>query len=373
MVPDTFLADLGPGQPLDGPTRAFFELRFGYDFSSVRMHREAKAAESARTVTALAYTVGNHVVFGAGQYAPESDAGRRLLAHELTHTIQQRSGGLWLARQCDPTWAGLPWSDRVANVRAMAGGAARDQCMADMIDEALYPNVTVHQSTNTSPSIDTAIAAGRYTEWGTLSDLHVNFDRNLNAKTHDPNQFGETQFRTSPGGGSISIFIVLGSNALNPVGPQHTRMAFDHEEGHAMDFLNQFALAGLGPPHAATPGEELAIHAEGFSMYFLDLWTIDNTTGNFRLSNDFSPLFPNYARATPAEQDNAFDSIKMFYEVRIQRIACDEMKFKIWLQMMQNARPSSDALVNRINALPGLGLARGTAPVAHFDATLGCA
>jgi hypothetical protein len=67
-------------------------------------------------------------------------------------------------------------------------------------------------------------------------------------------------------------------------------------------------------------------------MHFLDLWAIDNTAGTFRISNTFSPLFPNYASATPAERDSAFDSIKTFYEVRIPGIPCNEMKFKIWLK-----------------------------------------
>src|SRR5882672_6423977 len=72
------------GQPLDAGTRAFFEPRFAHDFSRVRVHADAKAAESTRAVNALAYTVGRDVVFGAGQYAPQTSEGHRLLAHELT-------------------------------------------------------------------------------------------------------------------------------------------------------------------------------------------------------------------------------------------------------------------------------------------------
>jgi Domain of unknown function (DUF4157) len=79
-----------PGRPLDAASRAFFEPRFGHDFSQVRVHTDAKAAESARAVNALAYTVGRDVVFGHGQFAPHSVAGQRLLAHELAHTVQQR-------------------------------------------------------------------------------------------------------------------------------------------------------------------------------------------------------------------------------------------------------------------------------------------
>ncbi|MEO7908474.1 MAG: DUF4157 domain-containing protein [Roseiflexaceae bacterium] len=78
-----------PGQPLDAATRAFLEPRFGHDFSGVRVHTDARAAESVQTVNALAYTVGQNIVFGVGQYAPGTSAGRRLMAHELTHVVQQ--------------------------------------------------------------------------------------------------------------------------------------------------------------------------------------------------------------------------------------------------------------------------------------------
>ncbi len=77
------------GEPLDPRTRAFMEPRLGAELGGVRVHRDTHAADSARAVQARAYTVGNHVVFGSGQYAPHSDAGRRLIGHELVHVLQQ--------------------------------------------------------------------------------------------------------------------------------------------------------------------------------------------------------------------------------------------------------------------------------------------
>ncbi|MFI5177524.1 MAG: DUF4157 domain-containing protein [Vicinamibacterales bacterium] len=77
------------GHPLDAQTRAFMEPRFGHDLSRVRIHWDQKAIESARAVNALAYTVGRDIVFGPGQYAPGTRAGRRVIAHELTHVVQQ--------------------------------------------------------------------------------------------------------------------------------------------------------------------------------------------------------------------------------------------------------------------------------------------
>lgn len=79
------------GQPLDATARTFMESRFGHDFSQVRVHANAQAAESARAVNARAYTVGNDVVFADNQYAANTSAGYRLLAHELAHVVQQSS------------------------------------------------------------------------------------------------------------------------------------------------------------------------------------------------------------------------------------------------------------------------------------------
>lgn len=78
------------GQPLEPSARSQMEPRFGHDFSRVRIHTDDRAAQSAQSVHALAYTVGQHIVFDRGQYSPASSAGQHLLAHELTHVIQQQ-------------------------------------------------------------------------------------------------------------------------------------------------------------------------------------------------------------------------------------------------------------------------------------------
>jgi hypothetical protein len=97
-----------PGVPLSASTRAFFEPRFGEDLGHVRVHMDGMASRSAREVNALAYTVGSHIVFGAGRYEPGTSQGQRLLAHELTHVLQQ---GRYLSlpsiqRQADPDRSG---------------------------------------------------------------------------------------------------------------------------------------------------------------------------------------------------------------------------------------------------------------------------
>lgn len=80
------------GNSLSTETRAFFEPRFGYDFSRVKVFSDARAARSAQSLNALAYTYGENIVFNQSKYRPETAAGRRLLAHELAHVVQQQTG-----------------------------------------------------------------------------------------------------------------------------------------------------------------------------------------------------------------------------------------------------------------------------------------
>ncbi len=80
----------GGGEALSASTRAYFEPRFGRDFSGVRVHRGSGTSDVARSLNARAFTVGRDIAFGEGEYAPEASGGRRLLAHELTHVVQQR-------------------------------------------------------------------------------------------------------------------------------------------------------------------------------------------------------------------------------------------------------------------------------------------
>jgi Domain of unknown function (DUF4157) len=80
------------GQPLDRSTQALMQSRLGQDFSDVRVHSDGKATESAKAVNAHAYTVGTDVVFQSDKYAPGTESGKKMLAHELTHVVQQKAG-----------------------------------------------------------------------------------------------------------------------------------------------------------------------------------------------------------------------------------------------------------------------------------------
>ncbi len=110
------------GQPLDAQTRAFMEPRFGHDFSHVRVHTDAKASESAHAMNALAYTVGQHIVFASSPFAPRTPSGEHLLRHELVHAIQQRD------------------SSPLAGSESLEVGPANDRWEAEAEKNANSPN-----------------------------------------------------------------------------------------------------------------------------------------------------------------------------------------------------------------------------------------
>jgi hypothetical protein len=88
---EKYLRNIAGGEELNKPERNFFESRMNADFSSVKLHTDRLANESAEGIQALAYTHANHIVFGSGQYQPHTNQGKKLMAHELTHVIQQNS------------------------------------------------------------------------------------------------------------------------------------------------------------------------------------------------------------------------------------------------------------------------------------------
>lgn len=142
-----------PGRPLDAAVRAYFEPRFGHDFSRVTIHSGTGASAAARAVSAKAFTVGSDVVFGENQYAPGTNSGQRLLAHELSHVVQQSSGRAMLQRAETDTVPGCAsvtdsQSDVDAKVnaslaaaRAAAGAPPQGKLVAQGVEADLGKNV----------------------------------------------------------------------------------------------------------------------------------------------------------------------------------------------------------------------------------------
>lgn len=116
-----------PGRPLDSETRSFMEPRLGYDLSGVRVHNDGPANESARALHASAYTTGSHVVFGNASYAPETATGRRLIAHELTHVVQQAQGPVHGVESTPGLSVSDPSDKFEQQARGMAGAIGNSQ------------------------------------------------------------------------------------------------------------------------------------------------------------------------------------------------------------------------------------------------------
>lgn len=149
----------GGGQPLPVSTRTFFEPRFGTDFSGVRVHTDAHAARTASSISAKAFTVGRDIAFGVGEFSPHSRAGRHLLAHELTHVVQQDRS---IARTTvqrdpqDPTPAPKDDAGLVAQlddeIRTWEGNAKQD---ADLMLRARASRMVLLLKARTRPVLST--------------------------------------------------------------------------------------------------------------------------------------------------------------------------------------------------------------------------
>ena len=166
--PDVFVRSAlqVPGRPLDADTRRFMEPRFGHDFSSVRLHTDDAAARSAQALRANAYTVGRDILFDAGRFALGTEGGRRLMAHELAHVVQQSEGPVSGAK----IGPGLTISDpqdayerRAAQIgESVAAGRTAGGALSDV--RAALP------ASATAPDVD-AVQRDAATTWGAIGAI----------------------------------------------------------------------------------------------------------------------------------------------------------------------------------------------------------
>jgi hypothetical protein len=123
------------GQPMDSGTRAFFERRFGHDFGKVRVHDDLRAQQSAKSINSLAYTVGNNVVFSAGQSAIQTRNDLHLMAHELAHVMQNEKQNSILERSLSRADGDSEIEAEEAADRIAAGGLPG--CISDVSKNVL--------------------------------------------------------------------------------------------------------------------------------------------------------------------------------------------------------------------------------------------
>jgi hypothetical protein len=359
----TLKSKKGKGSGLPKSTLQEMNRSFGSDFSSVSVHTDDEAQRMNQQIQAQAFTYGNDIFFNKQKFNPKSKEGKHLLAHELTHVLQQskriQKEDDQEASEGSASETPKTWSEKVTDLDDLEG-AAQNIAYKNLISEAIGTGYTMHESTNEVATFEDAATGGNYKEWGTNKD--VNYDANLNTKTGDPDQYGQAQYVNVDG--AVKIYVVLGPNSINSVGPTFTQMANDHEQAHAKDFKAQMKK---GDPHAATEGEELAIYTNGFITYFLDLFVLDKTNCDYDITEGFTMMFNTYENATKAEQKAAFKSIKSYYKISIKGKGDDEIKFKVWFQAIINSLGIENALVKKINALDGLGFKKDTSEYDHIN------
>ena len=196
------------GRPLAESERAYFEPRFGHDFSKVRMHTDTQAAESAQAVNARAFTVGEDVVFGAGQYAPESSTGQRLMAHELTHVVQQNGGSTLLStgKNSENT---IPNTLKLDAMNPATTSVVQRQAFAGLSNRIVI--------TNNSLNVRDSAPSGNIVETlkrGDIVEVQISPNPNWYRITN-------TTF-TDSGGQQVDGYISASSRYSRPIGAQST-------------------------------------------------------------------------------------------------------------------------------------------------------
>ncbi|MCK4858061.1 MAG: DUF4157 domain-containing protein [candidate division Zixibacteria bacterium] len=241
------------GQPLPETVRTFFEPRFGYDFSQVRMHTDTGAAKSARVLNARAYAVGRDIMFGSGQYAPETSGGRRLLAHELTHVVQQttpqasqpvrlnaivqqtcdesrRQRAGILARQIYTLFGNRRISDQVRRQSAPQG----------LIESAMG---AFYEAEDILPGASETVQQ----EGVDMSDTQAKTTQSHDAdKTHDRDRRPESPTQEQGmAGEAISFGPILGSSAMDLPVENHAALLGDPRFSHSINALQRAGMLSL--------------------------------------------------------------------------------------------------------------------------------
>jgi len=229
----------GGGHPLPKLTRGFFESRIGADFSEVRVHNDTRAADAAKSVNARAFTLGNDVVFGEGEYTPETYSGKKLIAHELTHTIQQSGVQNTLCRTPGAPAPATP----AAPVNSTSGPMSRAEFDRRMMSEYGVTTIRTGTYADQNASVSGTIPVATWASWSPADPSEV-YRFILNA-------FDEfaTTFNGVPNVTDIVFYqVYYDSNAGSPVPDQDVGASYG--AGQLAIYDNTTSTARMGLPHA---------------------------------------------------------------------------------------------------------------------------
>jgi hypothetical protein len=377
----TFVPPSGAGRPLPPASREYFEPRFGYGLGDVRVHTDAAADASARAVRARAYTVGRDIAFAAGQYAPETGEGRRLLAHELTHVVQQGAVGMapvvqrqpqpgqpqpQPARPQGPTFfgplAGQGPADWSARVNAAADSAAR----AALLTEAT--GMTVEDRTAAS-SGDAVPTAAHLVEL-TAASPRINYDDGLNLKR---SPFGGERIEThrllrENAGYTLTMsgrqYIVLGPRALDADRYFWSRVVLNHEFDHIRQHQAHSALTGNNSEVDAWTSTLIREFHRNYILGELP------STCYIQQISDFRPLLFYYTQpdVTDVVRNDAVSRISDYYRSTIAPHPGHLRAFRYWIYRSMRGGPTIAPLAERLNTdlVLGVDLNAAAATVRQF-------
>jgi len=289
-----------PGRPLDAATRHLMESRFRVDFGAVRIHDDGRASRSAQSLQARAYTVGRHVAFNHGEFAPHTAAGQRLLAHELAHVVQQQGSAAaamptLMRSACDaPRWDGQPPGCGAGGLRAswrlvdIATSVAEDFALDELIvTRGLahhFPGDWITQVWTPPNPVKGGIDRGR------ADGMKISFGATLRAEVVEVKS-RSTQFA---GGCALAAREAAGYvQVLRPLAPQIVQLSA--------------ALAGMGgmraDPNRLTATQQFVLQSSGISMAdpgMRDAWRFYQSVQN-RLNTTFTTAFTAFEAAVNAD------------------------------------------------------------------------
>lgn len=256
-----------PAQQLDANTRAFMEPRLGHNFGRVRVHADEKAAESARAVNALAYTVGSDVVFEAGRYAPGATAGRELLAHELTHVVQQTtsSDGRVLVSEAAAETQARRSGERIAAGRVplidtrIPTGKIQRQEDKNPLDEKAKAIIAQHKNDKIKAD-ERAIQVVKTL----IKEYYPSDESKVDSVVYNDEKAGTGVSATSKESGEKTIGIIhVGKNSLAGVTERHfARRAL--QVGHELEHINEWR-SGMAGGQKSAEREFLAFYHEALA------------------------------------------------------------------------------------------------------------
>lgn len=346
------------GNPLPENIRLLMENTFKSDFSRVNIHTDDNSAMMSQAIQARAFTNGQDIYFNQGEYNPSNKEGKRLLAHELVHTIQQtKTGGVQIQRAAYGGIAtGVPsdWSTQVSS-------ATNSSAKAVLVQTAVGSTVRIEDRTAESRQ-DTSPTPSHLLPF-TASSPTVNFDDNLNSKTAR----GGRRSLSANAGYTFTErgvnYVILGNKALNGNSFYSTLLILNHELDHVRQNIAGSRLTGNA--------SEVDAWTSSFIREFHRMYLIrDNGTTCFIDDyQPFAPLIGYYERATSSEQQSACGRIIEYFNNIIRPHAAHLKVFRWWIRRTLGNSPNSLAVHLNTQLRLGINASERLANYRQFPCT----